>query len=121
MAVSPEVETYVAKVSPKKGDIMVLSIRNQHSLQALAEAQSVMGQLAECAKEGKFDPEIPLIILYGEDKLQSMGAKQLGYLLATENGLVVSTKPVDSINCLSTLYMMCDGQVVAAPNKRAAL
>ena len=116
--VSIEVANYVEKLSPKQGDLILLSIRDQHDLQALAEAQSVMGQLAECAKEGKFDAEIPLVILYGEDKLQAMGAKPLGYLMATETGLTVSTRAADSVTCLSTLYMMNDGRVVSAPNKK---
>lgn len=112
---------YVSKLSPKKGDLIVFQMKDQHNLEALAQATGVLHQMGECAKAGMFDPEIPCIVIYGKDSLEAMGATKVGYIHAKEapggiKQLSFSQVSYENMATLvSELYLTKDGHVLAVP------
>lgn len=110
---------FVSKLSPKKGEIIVFQVRDQHSLEALEQAQVVYNQMSDLAREGKLDGEIPVVIIYGQDRLELMAAECVGSMYVDAlygyvfrpAGYETSQRPA------ATVYRTRDGQLITVPAK----
>lgn len=122
-----DVARFVDKLSPKKGDVIILRVEDQHNLEALGQAQGVLDQLMDLAKAGHFDSNIPLVILYGQDRLECLEAECLGYMQYIKNAKAPH-EPHQVVFAqhengwadpatVSKVYLLKDGRILAIPVK----
>lgn len=67
MATSQAVQSYISKLSPKAGDILVFRCPND--VDGAIKAQAIYSELGKLVINGKINPEVSVLVVYGNDQL----------------------------------------------------